>query len=142
MMTPSMEGPGPGREMLLADDHPDAVYVAEQADRPELFFFMNCAWLWDKGDDVLTKGVGPPPCGFPAVEKGGKAIRPGDREGGKLMRPPSIRADGLALFHGPEGRANIIPRNGLEGCVECGVPWGPALPEGGPFGGGLRKPGM
>ena len=141
MMTPSVKGPGPSREMELSDDHPDAVDIAEKADGPELFF-MECARFRDEGDNVLAEGFGPAACALPVIHEGGKAICPGDREGSELVRPPTICSDGLALFHGPEGRTNFIPRDRREMSVEGGGPWGPALPEGGPFGGGLRKPGM
>ena len=63
--------------MLFADDHPDAVDVAEQADRPELLF-MECAWFWYKGNNVLTEGLGPAAFALPVVHEGGKAICPGD----------------------------------------------------------------
>ena len=53
-----MKAPGPGRKVLLADDHPHTIDVSEEPDRPKLFF-MSGANLGHECNDVLSQGVVP-----------------------------------------------------------------------------------
>ena len=63
-----VEGSGPGCQVLLADNHPDSVNVAEQANGAELFF-MGSTRFRDEGDDVVAQGLRPAPCTLPLIHE-------------------------------------------------------------------------
>ena len=122
--------------MLFADDHPDPINVAEEANRPQLLFVRGTRFRHE-GDDVLSKGLRPGAGAFPLIHEDGKGICPADRQGCEFIRSLTIGTSGLPLFHRFEGLTDLGPRDGLKVSVKRPGPWLSSLPEFGPFGGGL-----
>ena len=123
-----MKTEGPLTEVPLTDCHPNTIDVTEKANGPKLGFRGSTS-LGHKGNDGGGHGLGPTALGLPTVITRGKGLQPSIREGGQLLRPPSVCTMGFTLAEPRHHFPNLCAGDRGQGVVEAGGPGFASLPQ-------------